>query len=270
MFAACTKSGVCIFNTPLNSKSNTSYRLSENVDTSCADWNHNGQVLATCGRDSKIRLTYLSSRKIIATLSSDDNSPINSLSFSIGSRFLVSGGDDGYVKLWDLKKQKRVLQFKNHGFGIRALAVGPNLHAKSSEDDLIVVSGDDRGAVMVWTLNDGEVLTCLLEDTDDGEERNAVNAIDISPDGTTVIIATEDRTIRVFDLRSQKLLASAVLESVDEEITNLSICGNGGVFAAAHEDRLDLWTVDWILKAKGTRFGVRTTSSRKFISGKNK
>ena len=108
MFAACTKSGVCIFNTPLNSKGNASYRLSENVDTSCADWNHNGQVLATCGRDSKIRLTYLSSRKIIATLSSDDNSPINSLSFSIGSRFLVSGGDDGYVKLWDLKKQKLV------------------------------------------------------------------------------------------------------------------------------------------------------------------
>mgnify|MGYP007000176018 len=36
-----------------------------------------------------------------------------------------------------------------------------------------------------------------------------------------------------------------------------------GVFAAAHEDRLDLWTVDWILKAKGTRFGVRSTSSRK-------
>ena len=53
-------------------------------------------------------MTYLSSRKIIATLSSDDNSPINSLSFSIGSRFLVSGGDDGYVKLWDLKKQKLV------------------------------------------------------------------------------------------------------------------------------------------------------------------
>jgi len=107
MFAACTISGVCIFNTPLNNKE-TTYRLNENVDTSCADWNHNGQVLATCGGDAKIRLTYLSSRKTIATLSSDDNSPINSLSFSIGSRFLCSGGNDGYVKLWDLKKQKLV------------------------------------------------------------------------------------------------------------------------------------------------------------------
>ena len=195
---------------------------------------------------------------------------ITAVCIAKGGRVAISGGVDTRVMVWDLKKQKRVLQFKNHGFGIRALAVGPNLHAKSSEDDLIVVSGDDRGAVMVWTLNDGEVLTCLLEDTDDGEERNAVNAIDISPDGTTVIIATEDRTIRVFDLRSQKLLASAVLESVDEEITNLSICGNGGVFAAAHEDRLDLWTVDWILKSKGSIFGVRNTSSRKFLSGKNK
>jgi WD40 repeat protein len=188
---------------------------------------------------------------------------ITAVCITKGGRIAISGGVDTRVMVWDLKQQKRVLQFKNHGFGIRALGVGPNVHSKSKEDDLVVISGDERGAVMVWTLCDGEILTCLLEDSDDGEERNAVNDVAISPDGTTAIVATEDRSIRVFDLVSQKQTAMAVLESVDQEITNISMCGNGGVFAASHEDRLDLWTVDWILKRKGTTYGLRSTSSKK-------
>ena len=50
------------------------------------------------------------------TLSSDDgkNLPINSLSFTANSMYLASGGNDGVVKIWDLKKRSLGNSFKSH------------------------------------------------------------------------------------------------------------------------------------------------------------
>lgn len=117
-FATCSEEGVGIWNLNMSAATPPALRAPfanhhGKGGVRCVDWNHNNQVYATCGYDGCIKLTYMSNGKVIATLPSspspaEEDAPISSLSFSIGSRFLCSGGVNGKVKLWDLKKQKLV------------------------------------------------------------------------------------------------------------------------------------------------------------------
>jgi hypothetical protein len=57
---------------------------------------------------------------------------------------LVSGGDDGSIRLWDLDVGREVRQLRGHGSGVRSIAV--------SVDGRRILSGAQDGTVHVWDL----------------------------------------------------------------------------------------------------------------------
>ena len=64
------------------------------------DWNFNGTLLATGGKDSKIKLWDLKGDCIADLISHSDS--ITKLKFSPNNKFLLSGSSNSCVKLWDL------------------------------------------------------------------------------------------------------------------------------------------------------------------------
>jgi len=44
----------------------------------------------------------------------DKSLAVNSISFTANSMYLASGGNDGVVKIWDLKSRKLGTSFKSH------------------------------------------------------------------------------------------------------------------------------------------------------------
>lgn len=179
---------------------------------------------------------------------------ITAVALTSDGRHAISGSVDTRIMVWDLQQQKRVRQFRKHDYPIRCIAIGHNV--KGGPDDLIVVSGDDHGGLMAWNLHDGSLIATLLE-ADEGDDKVAINDVAISRKGRSLLIAGEDRKIRLFDMVSQKELTSTVLESVDQEISTLCCCGDGGLFVATHENRAELWNVDWVLEHKGKKYDGR-------------
>lgn len=99
----------------------------------CLRFNHNGKVVVTGGSDGKIVLNHirghcLGTLPIIEPPSSSttassrtnnnsneaDGASIGALCFSSGSRYLVSGDDDGLLKIWDLKRKAPIRTFRDH------------------------------------------------------------------------------------------------------------------------------------------------------------
>ncbi len=69
--------------------------------------------------------------------------------FGFNENYIVSGSEDGFVYLWDVKKQKLV-----GTLGTRSLAFGHlnEVNDVATVDSNIVISASDDCSVLVWDL----------------------------------------------------------------------------------------------------------------------
>ena len=111
-----------------------------------------------------------------------------------GTPVIVSGGDDGTVRVWRLADGTPVGEpLSGHAGWVRAVAVGA-----LPDGTPVIVSGGGDGTVRVWRLADGTPVGEPLTGHDG--EVNAV-AVGALPDGTPVIVSGGgDGTVRVWRL----------------------------------------------------------------------
>ncbi len=73
-----------------------------------------GRVLACAGDDLIIRIVKVDTLEIVGEIIGHTD-PINDLDFSVDDRFLVSGGDDGYVFIWNVSDLFTQLDLEDAG-----------------------------------------------------------------------------------------------------------------------------------------------------------
>ena len=76
---------------------------------------------------------------------------VNTIAFSPGGKLLASGGQDRYLKIWDLEKGRLVHQLcGDSAYGHYTLSFSP--------DGTRVVAGTGDGLVRLWKVSDGTLL----------------------------------------------------------------------------------------------------------------
>lgn len=152
---------------------------------------------------------------------------------------LVSGGEDGTVRLWDLAAQALIRSLRGHTGWVHAVAISPDgsLIASAGEDNAIrlwssadgtqigilpghdkrirtlaflrrggeLVSGAEDGLVRVWDLAS---LVLARQTTTRG---TGIWSLSVSDDDTLVATGGEDEYVRLFDLRTGELLDEQAL-----------------------------------------------------------
>lgn len=102
-------------------------------------------------------------------------------------------------------------------------------------DDAHIVSGGFGGQGRIWTP-DGEM---------DGElvgHESAISVVRISPDGTTAITASSDKSVRVWDLPSRR--ERFVLGSHRKQVLALDLDGpRDRVWSGGHDAKLSAWSL---------------------------
>ena len=108
-----------------------------------------------------------------------------------GTPVAVSGGDDGTVRVWDLRaRSARGQPLAGHEGAVRAVAVG------QVEGVPVAVSGGDDGTVRVWDLREGAAW----------EEPLAINARPVravaigNVDGVPVTVSAHGHRVQIWDL----------------------------------------------------------------------
>ncbi len=114
-----------------------------------------------------------------------------------GDGRVVSGAEDGTMKVWDLNSGHEERTLSGHGSGVMALAL---------TGDGRVVSGAEDGTMKVWDLGSEQEPRTL------SGHGGVVNALALTGDGR-VVSGSSDGTMKVWDLNSGSCLATVPLDS---------------------------------------------------------
>lgn len=136
-------------------------------------WSPNERnVLATCSVDKSIRIwdTRAAPHKAcMLTADTAHDSDINVISWNKTEPFIASGGDDGVLKVWDLRhfqNKTPIATFKHHTNHITTVEWNPN-------ESTVLASGGDDDQIALWDLS--------VERDDNDASQNDAQLKDIPP-----------------------------------------------------------------------------------------
>ena len=134
---------------------------------------------------------------------------IDCISLSLGSRYLACAGDDGIVRVWDLKLKKTVRTIKDHASFADLHSGGEASQRKLksvcfSLDDSCVASGGESGIVMVHNLRSNKRVA-LLRPPAAGSHTYGLRSIHCSPHTAHELAACyENGHVIVWDTKAQR------------------------------------------------------------------
>merc|ERR1719281_2264250 len=156
-------------------------------------------------------------------------------------RFVVSGGAEGELRVWELKTRQMVSHLKEHNARVNDLMLFPN-------DQYAVSSSRDR-CLLTWDLRAERRLTMHRQ------QHAGINSLGVASDQTTVITCSQEKTVTYWDLRMSD---PARIIDVDEECASLSLASDDRVFVTGGEKgEVKLWDLK-----QGQMISAQTAHSR--------
>jgi WD40 repeat protein len=152
----------------------------------------------SCSLDGSLRVWDLQSEQKMGIDWRDGESAVYAIRLSPDGKKIVSGCEDGAVRLWDVDTGKVIAKWTGHTSRVRSVCW--------SQDGGTVVSGSDDGTARVWDVESGKTVRAMETGL------TAVCAVIYSPD--TTMIATggynysELEYVKIWDAKTGKLVAN--------------------------------------------------------------
>jgi WD40 repeat protein len=117
---------------------------------------------------------------------------VRQAAFAPGNRLAVSAGDDGIVRVWDVRSGKEAMALAGH--------VGGVWQAVFSPDGRRIASAGKDGTIRLWDAKAGRLLRTMRGHADD------VWCVAFSPDGKLLASGGVDADVRLWDVGTGKCL----------------------------------------------------------------
>ncbi|WP_017315666.1 nSTAND1 domain-containing NTPase [Mastigocladopsis repens] len=155
---------------------------------------------------------------------------VRTVAISTDGQTIVSGGDDGTVRLWNRKGQPLGEPFKSHQGSVISAAI--------STDGQTILSGGDDGTVRLWNRKGqplGEPFKGLKG------HQGYVKFVSISTDGQTILSVGSDGTVRLWNRKGQ--LLGEPFKGHQGSVTHVSISADGQTIISGGDDgTIRLWS----------------------------
>ncbi len=153
---------------------------------------------------------------------------VGAVAFAPDGLCLVSGCDDGIIRVWNRATAAEVRQLKGHRGRISSLSFSP--------DGTILASGSGDQTVGLWDVATGKLLQrCQGHD-------GWVRSVQFSPDGKTVASASFDETVRLWDAATGKELHR--FEGHEAPVSAVAFAPDGKSLASCDHDNVSrIWDV---------------------------
>lgn len=186
-----------------------------------------GKFLAVGGSDKIVYIFDVSKQSVAAKLTGGEK-PINSLAFSPDGAILISSEKSGNLRVWDWQNAKPLKDIKSEEdiFGVEKIAFGSN--------GKFFLTKSDRTEFRLWNAKTFELArnfkTAEKYESSSGNMSIGYDAVpvesaDFSRDGTKIVSAHADDTLRIWDATK------------GEQLKKFKACENVTLAAFASDDK---------------------------------
>jgi hypothetical protein len=181
-----------------------------------------GKQLATASADNTFKIwrtdDWLEQRSVKA-----HDGELGSVRFSDDGKYLVSAGDDKKVKLWNLDSRKLEFEFEGHRTGVWRAIFSP------TNPDLIASCSYD-GEIIFWEIGAENPIRARIK-----AHKNQIAGLAFTHDGTRVVSASDDQTIKIWDVETG--IELFVLRDTDDSaIVAVSFSNDGSILASGNQE----------------------------------
>ncbi|KAM4747304.1 WD repeat-containing protein 55 [Rhinophrynus dorsalis] len=239
---------------------------------SCRDsaFTSDGQQLFTVSKDKSVNIYSMEEGKLNKRISKAHDSPLNTL-LLIDENLFATGDDNGMVKVWDLRRDKAIMEMKNHEEYISDMTIDQNkkilltssgdgtlgvfnikrrrfeLLSEYQNGDLTSVAIMKRGKKVACGSSEGTIYLFNWNGFGATSDRFAVKAesIDCMIPITDNVVCTGsmDGVIRAINILPNRVIGR-VGQHPGEPIEQLAKSQDGRFLAScAHDEKVKFWDV---------------------------
>eukprot|EP00731_Ephydatia_muelleri_P020077 Em0012g902a len=159
--------------------------------------------------------------------------PVYSTSFNPDNTFLVSGSEDGTVRLWSLQTFTALVCFKGHNYPVWSVEFSPY--------GFYFISASHDRTVRLWSTDHNQPLRILAGHLSD------VDCCKFHPNGNYVASGSSDRSVRIWDIVTG--MCVRVFTGHKGSIQALAFSPDGRFLASSGTDhRILIWSVGTALQ----------------------
>lgn len=152
--------------------------------------------------------------------------PVFSAAFRRDARKVVSGGQDGTVRLWDVETGREIRRLEGHTGPVWAVAYSP--------DGRLIASGSFDSTVRIWDVVSGQEVRRYTGHTD------YVRGVLFSTDTKLVLSCGDDRTVQLWEIDSGETLRR--MKGHGHYVFGMAVIPSSPLAASASLDRtIRIW-----------------------------
>ncbi|MFN5138361.1 MAG: NB-ARC domain-containing protein [Pseudanabaena sp.] len=211
--------------------------LGHNAVVTCLGFSPQGDHLVTGSYDQSVKIWDVATGKCLDTLHKHTNR-VWSVAFHPQQNLVVSGGDDHGIKIWELRRGKCIKTLQGNSNAIYAIAC--------SNQQNLLASGHEDQTIKLWNVDINTPQT-LEPDLQPFQvlrgHSDRILSTTFSPDGQILASGSADRTIKLWDVNTGKLLKT--LQGHRSWIWEIAISPDSKFLASGSYDHtVKLWDLE--------------------------
>ncbi|KAI9220440.1 WD40-repeat-containing domain protein [Blastocladiella britannica] len=135
--------------------------------------------------------------------------PVNAAQFDSAGNYVLTGGADKLLRLWNARDQRLVMTLSGHGWEVLDVAISP-------DNTRLASCGKDRG-VLMWDVSAAAMTRKITGHTE------RINTVAFNSNGTVVASGSYDTSVRLWDLKSNGNKPIQILTDAKDSVTSVTI-----------------------------------------------